>query len=98
MSPPLPDRALRAFGRTEGDADDLGLLVRDQDTRRLVLLRALLDAAGAAPRSSAHRTGSTGCARTGRCSKPPNARTGPPSARCCCTLWWARGRRAVCGA
>ncbi|WP_328920303.1 HEXXH motif-containing putative peptide modification protein [Streptomyces sp. NBC_00208] len=49
MSPPLPDRALRAFGRTEGDADDLGLLVRDQDTRRLVLLRALLDAAGAAP-------------------------------------------------
>ncbi|MET7306095.1 HEXXH motif-containing putative peptide modification protein [Streptomyces sp. NPDC005571] len=49
MSPPLPDRALRAFGRTEGDADDLGLLVRDQDTRRLVLLRALLDAAGTAP-------------------------------------------------
>lgn len=49
MSPPLPDRALRAFGRTEGDADDLGLLVRDQDTRRLVLLRALLDAGGAAP-------------------------------------------------
>ncbi|MCX4532670.1 HEXXH motif-containing putative peptide modification protein [Streptomyces sp. NBC_00841] len=49
MSPPLPDRALRAFGCTEGDADDLALLVRDQDTRRLVLLRALLDAAGAAP-------------------------------------------------
>ncbi|MET8272213.1 MULTISPECIES: aKG-HExxH-type peptide beta-hydroxylase [unclassified Streptomyces] len=49
MSPPLPDRALRAFGRTEGDADDLGLLVRDQDTRRLVLLRALLDAAGTSP-------------------------------------------------
>ncbi|MFF1837069.1 HEXXH motif-containing putative peptide modification protein [Streptomyces sp. NPDC058231] len=49
MSPALPDHVLRELGRTEGDADSLGLLVRDQDTRRLVLLRALLDAAGGAP-------------------------------------------------
>ncbi|MFG3135454.1 aKG-HExxH-type peptide beta-hydroxylase [Streptomyces sp. NPDC048211] len=49
MSPPISDHALRQLGRTEGDADSLGLLVRDQDTRRLVLLRALLDAAAAAP-------------------------------------------------
>ncbi|MEU8509550.1 HEXXH motif-containing putative peptide modification protein [Streptomyces brevispora] len=49
MSPAIPDRVLRELGRTEGDADSLGLLVRDQDTRRLVLLRALLDAASAAP-------------------------------------------------
>ncbi|WP_328905820.1 HEXXH motif-containing putative peptide modification protein [Streptomyces sp. NBC_00234] len=49
MSPALPEGALRALGRTEGDADTLGLLVRDQDTRRFVLLRALLDAAAQAP-------------------------------------------------
>ncbi|MFJ1881199.1 HEXXH motif domain-containing protein [Streptomyces sp. NPDC088137] len=49
MIPPLPDHMLRQLGRTEGDADTLRVLVRDQDTRRLVLLRALLDAAGAAP-------------------------------------------------
>ncbi|MFB6816876.1 HEXXH motif-containing putative peptide modification protein [Streptomyces sp. NPDC056347] len=40
---------LRELGRTEGAADTLDVLVRDQDTRRLLLLRALLDAAGAAP-------------------------------------------------
>ncbi|MFE3145062.1 HEXXH motif-containing putative peptide modification protein [Streptomyces sp. NPDC059218] len=49
MIPPLPDHMLRRLGRTEADADTLRVLVRDQDTRRLVLLRALLDAAGAAP-------------------------------------------------
>ncbi|MEU8627063.1 HEXXH motif-containing putative peptide modification protein [Streptomyces sp. NPDC048669] len=49
MSPAIPDRVLRELGRTEGDTDSLGLLVRDQDTRRLVLLRAVLDAAAAAP-------------------------------------------------
>ncbi|MGC5401517.1 aKG-HExxH-type peptide beta-hydroxylase [Streptomyces sp. DT20] len=49
MSPAIPERVLRELGRTEGDTDSLGLLVRDQDTRRLVLLRALLDAAAAAP-------------------------------------------------
>lgn len=49
MSTVIPDRVLRELGRTEGDAASLGLLVRDQDTRRLVLLRALLDAATAAP-------------------------------------------------
>ncbi|MFD0026309.1 aKG-HExxH-type peptide beta-hydroxylase [Streptomyces sp. NPDC058382] len=49
MSPAIPDRVLRELGRTEGDTDSLGLLVRDQDTRRLVLLRALLDAAAGAP-------------------------------------------------
>ncbi|MET9661740.1 HEXXH motif-containing putative peptide modification protein [Streptomyces sp. NPDC006510] len=49
MIPPLPDHMLRRLGRTEGDADTLHVLVRDQDTRRLLLLRALLDAAEAAP-------------------------------------------------
>ncbi|MFB8086459.1 HEXXH motif-containing putative peptide modification protein [Streptomyces sp. NPDC055992] len=49
MSPVIPDHVLRELGRTEGDAASLGLLVRDQDTRRLVLLRAVLDAAEAAP-------------------------------------------------
>ncbi|MER7724122.1 HEXXH motif-containing putative peptide modification protein [Streptomyces sp. NPDC096323] len=49
MSAAIPDRALRELGRTEGGTDALGLLVRDQDTRRLVLLRAVLDAAAAAP-------------------------------------------------
>ncbi|WP_326767793.1 HEXXH motif-containing putative peptide modification protein [Streptomyces sp. NBC_01591] len=49
MIPPLPDHMLRRLGRTEGDADTLRVLVRDQDTRRLLLLRALLDAAEAAP-------------------------------------------------
>ncbi|MFD8822840.1 HEXXH motif-containing putative peptide modification protein [Streptomyces sp. NPDC059605] len=49
MIPPLTDHMLRLLGRTEGDSRTLEVLVRDQDTRRLVLLRALLDAAGAAP-------------------------------------------------
>ncbi|OKJ02387.1 hypothetical protein AMK18_13380 [Streptomyces sp. CB01249] len=49
MSSAVPDHVLRELGRTEGDAASLGLLVRDQDTRRLVLLRAVLDAAEAAP-------------------------------------------------
>ncbi|MFJ7997903.1 aKG-HExxH-type peptide beta-hydroxylase [Streptomyces sp. NPDC096310] len=49
MSAAVPEEALRALGRTEGGADALGLLVRDQHTRRLVLLRALLDAAADAP-------------------------------------------------
>ncbi|MCZ9340976.1 HEXXH motif domain-containing protein, partial [Streptomyces sp. TRM76130] len=38
------------LARTEGGPDTLGLLVRDQDTRRLLALRAVLDAAeGADP-------------------------------------------------
>ncbi|MET7496827.1 HEXXH motif-containing putative peptide modification protein [Streptomyces sp900116325] len=45
MTTAIPDRALRELGRTEGDTEALDLLVRDQNTRRLVLLRALLDAA-----------------------------------------------------
>ncbi|MFD5725359.1 HEXXH motif domain-containing protein [Streptomyces sp. NPDC058368] len=49
MSSAVPDHVLRELGRTEGDAASLGLLARDQDTRRLVLLRAVLDAAEAAP-------------------------------------------------
>ncbi|MER5440071.1 HEXXH motif-containing putative peptide modification protein [Streptomyces sp. NPDC002790] len=44
----IPDRALDELGRTEGGPDTLALLVRDQDSRRLLLLRALLDAAEAA--------------------------------------------------
>ncbi|WP_443067081.1 aKG-HExxH-type peptide beta-hydroxylase [Streptomyces sp. NBC_01428] len=46
--PPVPDRALTELGRTEGGPETLGLLVRDQHTRRLLLLRAVLDAAEAA--------------------------------------------------
>jgi HEXXH motif-containing protein len=46
--PAVPEAALAELGRTEGGADTLALLVRDQDTRRLLLLRAVLDAAEAA--------------------------------------------------
>ncbi|MFD1657843.1 HEXXH motif-containing putative peptide modification protein [Streptomyces caeni] len=42
--PAVPDRALAELGRTEGGPDTLALLVRDQDTRRLLMLRAVLDA------------------------------------------------------
>ncbi|MFD7319182.1 aKG-HExxH-type peptide beta-hydroxylase [Streptomyces sp. NPDC059883] len=49
MSGAVPEPLLRELGRTEGGSEALGLLVRDQHTRRLVLLRALLDAASAAP-------------------------------------------------
>ncbi|MEU1189642.1 HEXXH motif-containing putative peptide modification protein [Streptomyces sp. NPDC005859] len=45
MLPAVWDRALTELGRSEGGADTLALLVRDQDTRRLLLLRAVLDAA-----------------------------------------------------
>ncbi|MEU8788644.1 HEXXH motif-containing putative peptide modification protein [Streptomyces sp. NPDC048643] len=48
MLPPVPERALTELGRTEGGPETLGLLVRDQHTRRLLLLRAVLDAAEAA--------------------------------------------------
>ncbi|MEU6813521.1 HEXXH motif-containing putative peptide modification protein [Streptomyces sp. NPDC046860] len=47
MTAPL-DRALAELSRTEGGPDTLALLVRDQDTRRMLLLRAVLDAAEAA--------------------------------------------------
>ncbi|GGZ76174.1 aKG-HExxH-type peptide beta-hydroxylase [Streptomyces echinoruber] len=42
--PPIPDRGLTELGRTEGGPATLDLLVRDQDTRRLLMLRAVLDA------------------------------------------------------
>jgi HEXXH motif-containing protein len=42
--PAVPDRALTELGRTEGGPDTLALLVRDQDTRRLLMVRAVLDA------------------------------------------------------
>jgi HEXXH motif-containing protein len=42
--PAIPGGALDELGRTEGSAETLGLLVRDQHTRRLLLLRAVLDA------------------------------------------------------
>lgn len=48
IRPAVPDRALVELARTETGADTLALLVRDQDTRRLLLLRAVLDAAEAA--------------------------------------------------
>ncbi|MFE0414531.1 aKG-HExxH-type peptide beta-hydroxylase [Streptomyces tendae] len=51
MFPVVPERALLELARTEGGPDTLALLVRDQDTRRLLLLRAVLDAAEAAERS-----------------------------------------------
>ncbi|BDH07836.1 aKG-HExxH-type peptide beta-hydroxylase [Streptomyces seoulensis] len=47
MTAPL-ERALAELSRTEGGPDTLALLVRDQDTRRMLLLRAVLDAAEAA--------------------------------------------------
>ncbi|MFE0513410.1 aKG-HExxH-type peptide beta-hydroxylase [Streptomyces sp. NPDC058964] len=52
----VPGRALDELGRTEGSPDTLALLTRDQDTRRLLLLRALLDAADAAVLPAAART------------------------------------------
>ncbi|MDX3804240.1 HEXXH motif domain-containing protein, partial [Streptomyces sp. AK04-3B] len=48
MRPAVPERSLLELGRTRGGPDTLALLVRDQDTRRLLLLRAVLDAAEAA--------------------------------------------------
>ncbi|MDX2682014.1 aKG-HExxH-type peptide beta-hydroxylase [Streptomyces soliscabiei] len=44
----VPDRALVELGRTEAGPGTLAFLTRDQDTRRLLLLRAVLDAADAA--------------------------------------------------
>lgn len=46
--PAVPERAVDELGRTEGGPETLGLLVRDQHTRRLLLLRAVLDAAESA--------------------------------------------------
>ncbi|WP_328553482.1 aKG-HExxH-type peptide beta-hydroxylase [Streptomyces sp. NBC_00358] len=46
--PAVPARAVDELGRTEGGPETLGLLVRDQHTRRLLLLRAVLDAAESA--------------------------------------------------
>ncbi|AXG80223.1 aKG-HExxH-type peptide beta-hydroxylase [Streptomyces paludis] len=51
MNSAVPEAVLRELGRTEGGTDALRLLVRDQHTRRLVLLRAVLDAAADAPAS-----------------------------------------------
>ncbi|WP_156726039.1 aKG-HExxH-type peptide beta-hydroxylase [Streptomyces apocyni] len=49
MTAVVPARVLRELGRTEGGPEALRLLVHDQHTRRLLLLRAVLDAAEAAP-------------------------------------------------
>ncbi|GAA4817882.1 aKG-HExxH-type peptide beta-hydroxylase [Streptomyces ziwulingensis] len=48
MFPAVDDRILLELARTEGGPDALALLARDQDTRRLLVLRAVLDAAEAA--------------------------------------------------
>jgi HEXXH motif-containing protein len=45
--PPLPDQALAELGAAGGGPATLALLVRDQDSRRLLLLRAVLEAADA---------------------------------------------------
>jgi HEXXH motif-containing protein len=47
----VPDDLLRALGGTGGDARALGLLVAQQRRRRLLTLRALLDAVAEAPPS-----------------------------------------------
>ncbi|MFD7948462.1 HEXXH motif domain-containing protein, partial [Streptomyces sp. NPDC059744] len=49
MTSAVPDRFLRELGRTGGGPEAFDLLARDQYTRRLASLRALLDAAGQAP-------------------------------------------------
>ncbi|MEU0140589.1 HEXXH motif-containing putative peptide modification protein [Streptomyces albidoflavus] len=48
MSQPIPHHVLYELGCTEGSPATLRLLARDQDRRRLLLLRAVLDAADAA--------------------------------------------------
>ncbi|MGW0710599.1 aKG-HExxH-type peptide beta-hydroxylase [Streptomyces sp. NPDC002643] len=48
ISSALSEEALRELGRTGGGPKTLALLVRDQHTRRLFLLRAVLDAVEAA--------------------------------------------------
>lgn len=46
----VSDRVLAELGRTEGGPDSLALLVRYQDSQRLLMMRAVLDAAeGAGP-------------------------------------------------
>ncbi|MET8944807.1 HEXXH motif-containing putative peptide modification protein [Streptomyces sp. NPDC004542] len=47
--PSLPDHALTELGRTGGGPETLALLTRDQDTRRLLLLRAVLDGTDRSP-------------------------------------------------
>ncbi|MFJ3232715.1 aKG-HExxH-type peptide beta-hydroxylase [Streptomyces sp. NPDC086787] len=49
MLPPLPEHALTELARTAGSSETLALLVRDQDTRRLLVLRTLLDQADRSP-------------------------------------------------
>lgn len=48
MTQPIPHHVLYELGCTEGSPATLRLLARDQDRRRLLLLRAVLDAADAA--------------------------------------------------
>ncbi|GAA0458660.1 aKG-HExxH-type peptide beta-hydroxylase [Streptomyces olivaceiscleroticus] len=55
MSSRIPQGLLRELGRCEGGAQALGLLVDDQRTRRLLLLRALLDAVDSARAPSVPR-------------------------------------------
>ncbi|MEO3749290.1 HEXXH motif-containing putative peptide modification protein [Streptomyces sp. B6B3] len=49
MTGTLAPEHLRELGRAEGGGDTLALLTADQHTRRLLLLRLLFDAVGAAP-------------------------------------------------
>lgn len=48
-------RQVHALGRGEGDEDTLGLLAAGENTRRLLLLRMLFDAADTAPPAAAAR-------------------------------------------
>ncbi|MFG2884838.1 aKG-HExxH-type peptide beta-hydroxylase [Streptomyces sp. NPDC048297] len=113
MLPAVPDRALAELGRTEGGPETLALLVRDQDTRRLLMMRAVLDAAEAAgpavcPGPAKHRLREDWALLTaadraagGGAGSPARTRLGHPLmgpwARRCLTGLTPRGRPTARG-
>ena len=75
-APHCPDDVLRELGRTGSGPQALGLLVDHQRGRRLLVLRALLDAVRDRPgRKPAARCRRSGCCGTGGCWRPPSAPT-----------------------
>ncbi|MDT0308310.1 HEXXH motif-containing putative peptide modification protein [Streptomyces sp. DSM 44917] len=89
---PLTDEEVRALGGTEGGGDTLARLAAGQHTRRLLLLRALLDAVDAAPAAGAARDHAALLEETERAA-PAAARgvlfyslTGPWAERCLARL------------